>query len=149
MCAWSSLNATFSTQLCINGHSAMISQSGAMVACILDWATKQGRGFSSLVSVGSMLDVAWGDLLEYYARDDNVRTILVYMETIGDARGFLDAARRVSLVKPIIALKVGRSQAAAKAAVSHTGSLAGSDDVVDAAFRRAGVIRADTISELF
>jgi len=149
MDTWSGLNATFAPQISTKGKSAMISQSGAMVCCILDWALQQGVGFASFASVGSMVDVNWGDLLEYYLHDENVRTIMIYMETIGNARGFIDAARRVSRKKPILLLKAGRTSAAAKAAVSHTGSLTGSDDVVDAALDRAGVIRVNTMSELF
>ena len=110
------------------------------------WRTS---GFSSIVSLGSMLDVGWGDVIDYLGDDPNTDSIVIYMETIGDARAFLSAARAVALTKPIIVIKPGRTAQAAKAAASHTGSLTGSDDVLDAAFRRAGVLRVDSISELF
>jgi acetyltransferase len=106
-------------------------------------------GFSAFVSTGSMLDVGWGDLIDYFGRDTRTSSILLYMESIGDARSFLSAAREVALSKPIIVIKAGRSEQAAKAAASHTGSLAGSDEVLDAAFRRCGVLRVSTIAELF
>ena len=96
-----------------------------------------------------MLDVGWGDVIDYLGDDPNTDSIVIYMETIGDARAFLSAAREVALTKPIIVIKPGRTAQAAKAAASHTGSLTGSDDVLDAAFRRAGVLRVDSISELF
>src|SRR5262245_25290404 len=96
-----------------------------------------------------MLDVGWGDLIDYLGNDPHTTSIVMYMESIGDARAFLSAAREVALTKPIIAIKAGRTQAAAKAAASHTGSLAGSDQVLDAAFRRSGVLRVDSIAELF
>ena len=106
-------------------------------------------GFSAFVSVGSMLDVGWGDLIQYLGDDPKTRSIVLYMESVGDARAFLSAAREVALSKPIIVIKPGRTQAAAKAAASHTGALTGQDDVLDAAFRRCGVLRVDTIAELF
>src|SRR3712207_4083624 len=96
-----------------------------------------------------MLDVGWGDLIDYFGNDPRTKSILIYMESIGDARAFLSAAREVALTKPIIVIKAGRTEAAAKAAASHTGSLAGSDEVLDAAFRRSGVLRVDTIADLF
>src|SRR6202045_770347 len=96
-----------------------------------------------------MLDVGWGDLIDYFGDDPHTHSILVYMESIGDARAFLSAAREVALTKPIIVIKAGRSEAAAKAAASHTGALTGSDEVLDAAFRRTGVLRVATISDLF
>ena len=106
-------------------------------------------GFSAFVSIGSMLDVGWGDLIDYLGDDPRTRSIVIYMESIGDARAFLSAAREVALTKPIIVIKAGRSAAAAKAAASHTGSLAGSDEVLDAAFRRSGVLRVNSIGDLF
>ena len=106
-------------------------------------------GFSAFVSIGSMLDVDWGDLIYHLGDDPHTRSILLYMESVGDARSFLSAAREVALTKPIIVIKVGRTEAAAKAAASHTGALTGSDEVLDAAFRRVGVLRVDTIAELF
>jgi acetyltransferase len=106
-------------------------------------------GFSAFVSVGSMLDVGWGDLITYFGDDPHTKSIVCYMESVGDARSFLSAAREVALTKPIIVLKVGRTDAAAKAAASHTGALTGSDAVLDAAFRRVGVLRVNNIAELF
>ena len=106
-------------------------------------------GFSSIVSLGSMLDVGWGDVIDYLGNDPATQSIVIYMETIGDARAFLSAAREVALTKPIIVIKPGRTAQAAKAAASHTGSLTGSDEVLDAAFRRAGVLRVDAIADLF
>ena len=102
---------------------------------------KEMVGFSAFVSVGSMLDVGWGDLIDYLGNDPRTHSIVIYMESIGDARSFLSAAREVALTKPIIVIKAGRTAAAAKAAASHTGSLTGSDEVLDAAFRRSGVLR--------
>ena len=143
------LNATFARPLALPGNIGFISQSGALCTAILDWSLTNQLGFSAFVSVGSMLDVNWGDLIYHLGEDPQTRSILLYMESIGDARSFLSAAREVALTKPIIVIKVGRTQAAAKAAASHTGALTGSDEVCDAAFRRAGVLRVDTIAELF
>ncbi|MFM7389560.1 MAG: GNAT family N-acetyltransferase [Vampirovibrionales bacterium] len=142
-------NATFATRVARSGKIAFISQSGALCTAVLDWSLKANIGFSAFVSVGSMLDVDWGDLIHYLGDDPNTRCILIYMETIGDAESFLSAAREVSLVKPIIVIKPGRTEAASQAAASHTGSLTGSDAVLDAAFKRCGVLRVDTIDELF
>src|SRR6202046_1905691 len=105
-------------------------------------------GFSAFLSLGSMLDVGWGDLIYYLGNDPRTHSIVIYMETIGDARSFLSAAREVALNKPIIVIKAGRSEAAAKAAASHTGSMAGSDEVLEAAFRRVGVLRVNSISQV-
>lgn len=143
------LNATFAANLAAPGSVAFISQSGALCTAILDWSMKEKVGFSAFASLGSMLDIGWGDLIDYLGEDPHTKAILVYMETIGDARKFLSAAREVALIKPIIVIKAGRTEAAAKAAASHTGSLAGSDDVLEAAFKRAGVLRVSKISELF
>ena len=143
------LNATFAKGIAKPGNVAFISQSGALCTAILDWSLSEAVGFSAFVSTGSMLDVNWGDLIDYFGDDSKTRSILIYMESIGDARAFLSAAREVSLNKPIIVIKAGRSDAAAKAAASHTGSLTGSDEVLEAAFRRCGVLRVDDISELF
>ena len=106
-------------------------------------------GFSAIVSTGSMLDVGWGDLLSFFGDDANTKSILLYMESIGVARSFLSAAREVSFSKPIIVIKAGRSEAASRAAASHTGAMTGSDEVYDAAFRRCGVLRVQSIAELF
>ncbi|MBI3748087.1 MAG: bifunctional acetate--CoA ligase family protein/GNAT family N-acetyltransferase [Chloroflexi bacterium] len=143
------MNATFAVGIAKPGRVGFISQSGALLTAILDWAAMENVGFSSIVSLGSMLDVGWGDVIDYLGDDPNTDSIVIYMETIGDARSFLSAARAVALTKPIIVIKPGRTAQAAKAAASHTGSLTGSDDVLDAAFRRAGVLRVDSISELF
>jgi acetyltransferase len=143
------LNATFAKPLALPGNIGFISQSGALCTAILDWSVSIQLGFSAFISIGSMADVNWGDLIYHLGDDPHTRSILLYMESVGDARSFLSAAREVALTKPIIAIKVGRTGAAAKAAASHTGALTGSDDVLDAAFRRVGVLRVDTIEELF
>ena len=143
------LNATFARPLALPGNIGFISQSGALCTAILDWSLTNQLGFSAFVSVGSMLDVNWGDLIYHLGDDPHTRSILLYMESIGDARSFLSAAREVALTKPIIVIKVGRTGAAAKAAASHTGAMTGSDGAIDAAFRRAGVLRVETIAELF
>jgi len=143
------LNATFAKPLALPGNIGFISQSGALCTAILDWSLSNQVGFSAFVSVGSMLDVDWGDLIYHLGDDPHTRSILLYMESIGDARSFLSAAREVALTKPIIVIKVGHSAAAAKAAASHTGALTGSDEVLEAAFRRVGVLRVDSIGELF
>jgi acetyltransferase len=146
---WLGLNATFAQDIARPGSVAFLSQSGALLTAILDWSLSEHVGFSAIVSTGSMLDVGWADLLSHFGADDNTRSILLYMESIGDARAFLSAAREVSFGKPIIVIKAGRSEAASKAAASHTGAMTGSDEVYDAAFRRCGVLRVDRISELF
>ena len=143
------LNATFAASLARPGSVAFLSQSGALCTAVLDWSFRENVGFSAFVSVGSMLDVGWGDLITHFGDDPHTKSIVCYMESVGDARSFLSAAREVALTKPIIVLKVGHTEAAAKAATSHTGSLTGSDGVLDAAFRRAGVLRVNTVSELF
>jgi acetyltransferase len=143
------LNATFAAQIARPGTVAFVSQSGALCTAILDWSLRVHVGFSVFVSIGSMLDVGWGDLIDYLGDDPYTKCIVVYMESIGDARSFLSAAREVALTKPIIVIKAGRTAVAAKAAASHTGSLSGSDEVLDAAFRRVGVLRVDSISQVF
>ncbi len=143
------LNATFAADLARPGNVAFLSQSGALCTALLDWSLKERVGFSAFVSMGSMLDVGWGDLIDYLGDDPHTRSIVCYMESVGDARAFLSAAREVALTKPIIVLKVGRTEAAARAATSHTGAMTGSDAVLDAAFQRAGILRVDTIVELF
>ncbi|HXF61595.1 MAG TPA: bifunctional acetate--CoA ligase family protein/GNAT family N-acetyltransferase, partial [Caldilineaceae bacterium] len=145
----SGLNATFAKGMARPGNVGFISQSGALCTAVLDWSFRENVGFSAFVSIGSMLDVDWGDLIYYLGDDDQTKSIIMYMETIGNAQSFLSAAREVSLTKPIIVIKAGRTAAAAKAAASHTGSLAGSDDVLEAAFRRCGVLRVETLSHLF
>jgi acetyltransferase len=143
------LNATFAAAIARAGNVGFISQSGALCTAILDWSLRENVGFSAFLSLGSMLDVGWGDLIYYLGNDPRTRSIVIYMETIGDARSFLSASREVALNKPIIVIKAGRSEAAAKAAASHTGSLAGSDEVLEAAFRRVGVLRVNSIADLF
>jgi acetyltransferase len=143
------LNATFAAGMASPGSVGFVSQSGALLTAVLDWSAREGVGFSSVVSLGSMLDVGWGDIIYYLGDDPGTASILIYMETIGDARAFLSAAREVALTKPIIVIKPGRTAQAAKAAASHTGSLTGSDEVLDASFRRVGVLRVDSIADLF
>src|SRR5579871_2588865 len=145
----SGLNATFAQTMARPGNVAFISQSGALCTAILDWSLREAVGFSAFVSIGSMLDVSWGDLIDYLGNDPRTHSIVMYMESVGDARSFLSAAREVSLTKPIIVIKAGRTEAAATAAASHTGSLTGSDEVLEAAFRRSGVLRVSGIADLF
>lgn len=143
------LNATFAKLMPQKGSVAFLSQSGALQTAILDWSLKEQVGFSAIVSTGSMLDVGWGDLIYYFGDDPHTKSILLYMESVGDARSFLAAARQIALSKPIIVIKAGRSEAASRAAASHTGALTGSDDVLEAAFRRCGVLRVQNIADLF
>jgi acetyltransferase len=143
------LNATFARNVARPGNVAFISQSGALCTAVLDWSLRENVGFSGFVSVGSMLDVNWGDLVDYFGSDARTHSIVIYMESIGDARSFLSASREVSLTKPVIVIKAGRTAAAAKAAASHTGALTGSDEVLDAAFRRTGVLRVNSIADIF
>ena len=142
------LNASFAHGIARPGSIAFLSQSGALLTAILDWSLREQIGFSSFVSLGSMLDVGFGDLIDHLGDDPRTRAILIYMESIGNARQFISAAREVALTKPIIVIKAGRTAAAA-AAASHTGSMTGSDEVLDAVFRRVGVQRVNEISELF
>ena len=143
------LNATFAPRLAKDGHLAFVSQSGALCSSVLDWSLREGVGFSGFFSVGSMADVNWGDFIYYLADDWHTGSILIYMESVGNARSFFSAAREVALTKPIIVLKVGRTSLGAKAVMSHTGAPAGSDEVFDAAFQRAGILRVNTVDELF
>lgn len=143
------LNATFLKTMPQKGSVAFLSQSGALQSAILDWSRRENVGFSAIVSTGSMLDIGWGDLIYYFGDDPHTKSILVYMESVGDARSFLSAAREISLGKPIIVIKAGRSEAASRAAASHTGALTGSDDILEAAFRRCGVLRVQNIADLF
>ena len=144
-----SLNASFAAHSAAAGSLALLSQSGAICTAILDRAATEKIGFSHFVSVGSMADLDFADMIDYLGDDRNARSIIIYMENMTRHRKFMSAARSVSRIKPIIVVKSGRSEAAAKAAASHTGSLAGRDDAYNAAFRRAGIIRVDTISQLF
>jgi acetyltransferase len=149
MCPVSGLNATFAPAMARPGAVALISQSGAICTALLDWSLREQVGFSAVVSVGSMLDVGWGALIDYLGSDRHTRSIVIYMESVGEARSFLSAAREVALSKPILVIKAGRTELAAKAATSHTGSLAGSDAVLDAAFRRVGVLRINELGDVF
>ena len=143
------LNATFTADMVRAGNLAFVSQSGGICAAILDMSFQEGIGFSHFVSIGSMLDVDFGDMIDYLGRDPAAKSILLYIEQLSNIRKFMSAARSVSRIKPIIVLKAGSSSAGAKAASSHTGALAGEDAIYDAAFKRAGVIRVATIEELF
>jgi acetyltransferase len=143
------LNASFASHMPMPGKMALIAQSGAICTCMLDLSIEEKMGFSYFVSVGSMLDVDFGDLIDYLGGDYRVSSIVMYIESLTRFRHFMSAARAVSRIKPIIAYKAGRSQAGAKAAASHTGALAGEDAVYDAAFRRAGIVRVKTFEELF
>jgi len=145
----SNLNATFAQSMPINGNIALFSQSGAICGAILDWAASAQVGFSSFVSVGSMMDVDFGDLIDYFGRDIHTRSIVLYVESISEARKFMSASRGFAQSKPIIVIKSGRYAEGAKAATSHTGALAGEDDVYDAAFQRAGIVRIKEIKDLF
>ena len=147
--AEANLYATFANQIPLPGKMAFISQSGALIGAILDLSLKKQIGFSHFVSVGSMLDADFGDLIDYLGNDPGVSSIVLYVEGVTYPRKFMSAARAVSRVKPIIVLKSGRSAAGAKAAASHTGSMAGEGAIYDAAFKRAGIVRVDTIEELF
>ncbi len=143
------LNATFAGAMARPGNVAFISQSGAICTAVLDWSFDENVGFSAFISIGSMLDVGWGDLIYTLGQDPHTHAIVIYMESVGNARAFLSAAKEVALKKPIIVIKAGRTAAAAQAAASHTGSLTGSDEVLDAAFRRSGVLRVNSISDIF
>lgn len=143
------LNATFNKGNAISGNIAFVSQSGALCTAILDWANANDVGFSSVVSMGATLDIDFGEILDYLVSDTKTRSILLYIEGIHDARGFMSAIRAAARVKPVILVKVGRHPAASKAAISHTASFVGADDAFDAAIRRAGVVRVQTITQLF
>ena len=145
----SGLNASFAARMPRAGTVALLSQSGAICTAILDWACETNVGFSTFVSVGAMADVDFADLCDYFGDDPQTHSIILYMESIGDVRKFLSAARSVARTKQVIVVKSGRHQAGARAAASHTGAMAGSDAVFDAAFRRAGVLRVTSIPELF
>src|SRR5437764_11717634 len=143
------LNASFAAHMPLAGNLALITQSGAIAAGMVDWAAQRGVGFSGIVSIGDQLDVDIADLLDYFALDDKTRAILLYVEAIKDARKFMSAARAAARIKPVIAVKSGRVAQGARAAATHTGALAGSDAVYDAAFRRAGMLRVPDLRELF
>jgi acetyltransferase len=143
------LNATFAPSNVTAGSIAFLSQSGAFCTAILDWSHRKKIGFSAIVSIGSMADIDWSDLIRYFAKDLATRSIFIYMESLGDVHEFVAATRKISYQKPIILLKAGRTAEAVQAAVSHTGSLAGNDDLFSAAMRQCHVLRADTIEDLF
>ena len=145
----SGINATFAAGMARTGSVGFLSQSGALCTAVLDWSLAENVGFSAFMSLGSMADVGWGDLIYYLGNDPKTRAILIYMESVGDARSFLSAAREVAYTKPIIVIKAGRTAAGSQAAASHTGSMTGSDDVLDIAFRRSGVLRVTNIADLF
>ena len=143
------LNASFAQAMPQKGNLAFISQSGALLDATLDWANGRNIGFSTMISMGDMADVDVGDLLDYLATDTETHAILMYLEQVTNPRKFMSAARSASRIKPVIVVKSGRHEAAAKAALSHTGALAGSDQVYDAAFRRAGIVRVEDLEDLF
>ena len=143
------LNATFAHTDALAGDMAFVSQSGALVTAVLDWARSRRIGFSHMVSLGVRADVDFGDLLDYLASDARTRSILLYIESISAPRKFMSAARAAARNKPVIVVKAGRAGKGVQAAASHTGALAGSDVVVDAAIRRAGMLRVDTLQQLF
>jgi acetyltransferase len=143
------LNATFNKGSAIDGNIAFISQSGALCTAILDWAKSNDVGFSSVVSMGASVDVDFGEILDYLISDTKTHSILLYIEGIHNARSFISSIRAAARIKPVILVKVGRHPAASKAAISHTASIVGSDDAFDAAVRRAGVVRVQTVTQLF
>ena len=143
------LNASFAASMPRAGDLALISQSGAIATGLVEWAAVRGIGFSAVVSIGDSIDVDFADLLDYFAMDRATRAILLYIESIKDARKFMSAARAAARAKPVLVVKSGRHAQGAKAAMTHTGALAGSDAVYDAAFRRAGLLRVLDLDELF
>ena len=143
------LNASFAARQAAPGSLALISQSGAVAAAMIDWGAERSVGFSGIVSIGDQIDVDVADLLDYFALDDRTRAILLYVEAVSDARKFMSAARAAARLKPVVVVKSGRMAQGAKAAATHTGALAGSDAVYDAAFRRAGLLRVLDLRELF
>jgi len=149
ICPTTHINASFASHTPRDGQLAFISQSGAICTAMLDISLKEQLGFRYFVSIGSMLDVDFGDLIDYMGSDPHVRSILLYVESLTGFRKFMSAARAVSRLKPIVILKSGRSSAGARAASSHTGAMAGSDSVYDAAFRRAGAVRVQSIRDFF
>ncbi|WP_076863243.1 bifunctional acetate--CoA ligase family protein/GNAT family N-acetyltransferase [Bradyrhizobium mercantei] len=143
------LNASFASHQPSDGHVALISQSGAVASAMIEWAAERRLGFSGIASIGDQLDVDVADLLDYFALDDHTSAILIYLEAVMDARKFMSAARAAARMKPVIIVKSGRMAPGAKAAATHTGALAGSDAVYDAAFRRAGMLRVYDLRQLF
>ena len=143
------MNATFGKNAALPGHMALVSQSGALCTAILDWAESRRIGFSAIASLGDAADVDFGDTLDFLAQDNETKSILLYIEGIRDARRFMSGLRVAARMKPVIVIKAGRHSSGSKAAMTHTGALIGDDDVFDAALQRAGVVRADSISQLF
>lgn len=143
------LNASFAAQPAKSGDLALISQSGAVAAALVEWSARRSIGFSAVASIGDALDIDFGDLLDHFAQDSQTRAILLYVEAIANSSKFLSAARAATRVKPVIVMKAGRHHQASLAAATHTGALAGSDAVYDAAFRRAGLLRVTDLDEFF
>lgn len=143
------LNATFAQTMAAPGRVAFVSQSGALLTAVLDRALTEKIGFSAVLSLGSMLDVGWADVIDYLAEDPQTESIVLYMESVGEARSFLAAARAAAMNKPILVIKAGRTAQGAQAAASHTGTLAGADDVLDAAFDQVGVLRIERLADVF
>ena len=143
------LNVSFANKMALPGNIALISQSGALCTAILDWSISENVGFSHFISIGSMIDVSFGDLIDYLDKDPNTSSIIIYMESMTKSSKFFSAARAFSRNKPIFVLKAGKSEAGAKVALSHTGTLAGSDIAFESAFKRAGMVSVETIDQLF
>jgi acetyltransferase len=143
------LNVSFANKMALPGNIALISQSGALCTAILDWSISENVGFSHFISIGSMIDVSFGDLIDYLDKDSNTSSIIIYMESMTKSSRFFSAARAFSRNKPILVLKAGKSEAGAKVALSHTGTLAGSDIAFESAFKRAGMVSVETIDQLF
>lgn len=149
ICPSTNLNATFADSMPAKGNLAVVSQSGAICTAILDKAAMENTGVSHFVSIGSMLDVDFGDMIDTLGNDGSVKSILLYIENLTNARKFMSAARAVSRIKPIVAIKAGKSPAGAMAVSTHTGAMAGEDAVYEAAFKRAGIVRVPSLSRLF
>lgn len=143
------MNATFGKNAALPGSMALVSQSGALCTAILDWAETRGIGFSAIASLGDAANIDFGDILDYLAQDPQTKSILLYIEGIRDARSFMSGLRVAARMKPVVVIKAGRHSTGSKAATTHTGALIGDDDVFDAALQRAGVVRAQSISQLF
>ncbi|RWK16828.1 MAG: GNAT family N-acetyltransferase, partial [Mesorhizobium sp.] len=142
------LNASFAHMAARPGNIALISQSGAIATSLIDWAAENNVGFSRIISLGDVVDVDVGDCLDMLAGDFHTRAIVMYLETIPNPRKFMSAARAAARLKPVIAIKPGRHEQAARAAATHTGALSGAERIVDAALRRAGVLRINDLAEL-
>ncbi|MCF8233478.1 MAG: bifunctional acetate--CoA ligase family protein/GNAT family N-acetyltransferase [Bacteroidales bacterium] len=143
------MNVSFAASMPKQGHVAFISQSGALCTSVLDWALEENLGFSYFVSIGNSMDVNFGDLIDYFGQDPNTKSIVLYVESISQARSFMTAARAFARKKPIIVYKAGRFPESAKAAASHTGAMASEDSIYNAVFRRAGIARVYDIGDIF